>query len=384
MHMTGTFDSEHILPSKRILTEALEPLMEDIYEAVDVRVSFADTEENTLAQTEYQCDFCRRGIADPEVLVRCQACSREGKRRAKEAPDGTYFYRCWRGLVSAVIHVSDHGESLGYFILSGFVSTPDRMAKTEQLFPVPDMQITPEEMENIQFFYYEKVNDIIKTIGIAARYLTESYRRRMSEEAQRKAELRALQSQIGPHFLFNTLNSISQMALLEGAEQAPEAIYSLGRLLRRSMKQNVSLVPLQEELDFTREYMRIKQLLGYDNIHYHEEIAPGAEKVLLPAFTIQPMVENAVGHGLEPLPRGGNVTVSATREDGFVILRITDDGTGFDPQIVKPRSGGEMTGIGITNVRERLQLFYGTQFDHRVISSPGKGTTIYFKIPETI
>ena len=382
--MTGTFDSEHILPSKRILTEALEPLMEDIYEAVDVRVSFADTEENTLAQTEYQCDFCRRGIADPEVLVRCQACSREGKRRAKEAPDGIYFYRCWRGLVSAVIHVSDHGESLGYFILSGFVSVPDRMAQTEQLFPVPEMQITPEEMENIQFFHYEKVNDIIKTIGIAARYLTESYRRRMAEEAQRKAELWALQSQIGPHFLFNTLNSISQMALLEGAEQAPEAIYSLGRLLRRSMKQSISLVPLREELEFTREYMRIKQILGYEHIHYHEKIDPGAENILLPAFTIQPMVENAVGHGLEPLPQGGNVTVTATREDGFVILRILDDGLGFDPQVVKPRAGGEMTGIGITNVRERLRLFYGSKFEHRVISAPGEGTTIYFKIPETV
>lgn len=382
--MTGPFDGEHIQPSKRILTEALEPLMEDIYEAVGVRVSFADTEENTLAQTEYQCDFCRRSIANPELLARCQTCNREGKRRAKDAPDGIFFYRCWRGLVSAVIHVSDHDESLGYFIISGFVSVPEHMANTEQLFPVRDMQISVEEMKNIQFLHYEKVRDIIKTVSIAAGYLTESYRRRLAEEAQRRAEFRALQSQIGPHFLFNTLNSISQMALLEGAEQAPEAIYSLGRLLRRSMKQGVGLVPLQEELEFTREYMRIKQILGYENIHYHEDIEPGIENVLFPSFIIQPMVENAVGHGLEPRPEGGNVSVTAHREDGCVILRIIDDGIGFDPQVVKPRAGGEMTGIGITNVRERLCLFYGPKFDHRVISAPGKGTTIYFKVPETL
>lgn len=381
--MTRTPDCDPAQPSKRILTEALEPLMEDIYEAVGVRVSFADTEENTLAQTEYQCDFCRQSMADPSLLARCQACSREAKRRAREQ-GGIFFYRCWRGLISAVIHVSDHEESLGYFIISGFVSTPDRMAETEQLFPSPEKQISIEEMKNVQFLYFEKARDVIKTVGIAAQYLTESYRRRAAEEAQRLAEYRALQSQISPHFLFNTLNSISQMAVLEGAEQAPEAIYSLGRLLRRSMKQGVRLVPLREELEFTREYIRIKQILGYDNIHYHEDIQPGVENILFPAFILQPMVENAVGHGLEPRPEGGNVSVVAHREDGFVILRIIDDGIGFDPQVAKPRAGGEMTGIGITNVRERLHLFFGSKFEHQVISAPGKGTTIYFKIPESL
>ena len=372
----------HTKPSKQILTEALKPLMEDIYEAVGVRVSFADVDENTLAQTEYQCEFCRRSVEDPEFLARCQECGREGKRRAKDAEDGVFFYRCWRGLVSAVIHVSDHGNSLGYFIISGFVSVPETMAETEQLFPDPAMQITKEEMESIQFFYYDKVRDIIKTVGIAARYLTESYRRRVAEEAQRQAEYRALQSQIGPHFLFNTLNSISQMAVLEGAEQAPEAIYSLGRLLRRSMKQGVGVVPLKDELDFTREYMRIKRILGRENIRYCEEIEPGMEDVLFPAFSIQPIVENAVNHGLEPKEEGGTVTISAYREDGCAVLKISDDGTGFDPDAAYPKTVGEMSGIGIANVRERLQLFYGPSFRYEVITAPGKGTTIIYRIAE--
>ncbi len=381
--MSEVTRTEHIPPNKRILTEALEPLMKDIYDAVGVRVSFADTEENTLAQTEYQCDFCRQSMADPSLLSRCQACSREGKRRAREQ-GGIYFYRCWRGLVSAVIHVSDHGKSLGYFIISGFVSIPDRMEQTDQLFPSPEMQISAEEMEKVQFLHYERVRDIIKTVGIAAGYLTESYRRRLAEEAQRKAEFQALQSQIAPHFLFNTLNSIGQMAVLEGAEIAPEAIYFLGRLLRRSMKQNCGLVQLRDELDFTREYMRIKQLLGREDIQYHEEIEPGLEDMMLPAFTIQPLVENAVNHGLEPRPGGGTVSVTAQRDNGSVLLRITDDGLGFDTKTVKPRGGGEMTGIGIVNVRERLSLFFGTKYEHQVISAPGEGTTIIFRLPEIL
>lgn len=372
----------HMDEHKNILTQTLEPLMEDIYEAVGVRVSFSDPEENTLAQTGYQCDFCRRSMEDPQLLSRCQACSREAKHRARER-GGIYFYRCWRGLISAVIHVTDQNESLGYFIISGFVSTPDRMAQTDQIFPVPEMQISLDEMKNVQFLYYEKVQDIIKTVGIAAGYLTEAHRRHAAENAQRQAEYRALQSQISPHFLFNTLNSISQMAVLEGAEQAPEAIYSLAKLLRRSMKQSVGLVPLQEELGFVQEYMRIKQLLGRENIHYYEELEPGTEELLLPAFTIQPLVENAVNHGLEPKASGGTVSVTASREGDHILLCVTDDGTGFDPDVVKPRAGGEMSGIGIVNVLERLRLFYGQNFENDVCSAPGEGTTILFKIPVT-
>lgn len=382
--MSDVTNTSHTMQRKQILTDALKPLMEEIYEAVGVRVSFSDPDENTLAQTEYQCEFCRRSVEDPEFLARCQACGREGKRRAKEAEDGIFFYRCWRGLVSAVVHVSDHGNSLGYFLISGFVSVPETMAKTEQLFPDPDMQISEEEMKNIQFFYYAKVYDIIRTVSIAGRYLTESYRRRIAEEAQRQAEYRALQSQIAPHFLFNTLNSISQMAVLEGAEQAPEAIYSLGRLLRRSMKQGVGVVTLRDELDFTREYMRIKSILGRENIHYREDIEPGVENIQLPAFTIQPIVENAVNHGLEPREEGGTVTISAYREDGHIVLKISDDGTGFDPNSILPSTGGEVSGIGIANVRERLQLFSRSSFKHEVISSPGKGTTFVYRIPERV
>ena len=149
------------------------------------------------------------------------------------------------------------------------------------------------------------------------------------------------------------------------------------------MKQSVGLIPLREELSFVQEYMRIKQLLGRENIHYHEELEPGTEEVLLPAFTIQPLVENAVNHGLEPKASGGTVSVTVSREGSRILLCVTDDGTGFDPGVVKPRAGGEMSGIGIVNVLERLRLFYGHNFENNVCSAPGEGTTILFRIPVT-
>ena len=362
------------------LTRALGPLMEDIYQAVGVRVSFQDLEDKTLAETDFQCEFCRRSIARPEHLARCRACSREAKLRARDR-GGVYFYRCWRGLMSAVIHVADGEESLGWFVLSGFVSTPEVMAATEQLLPDPAMQISAADMASIQFFYHYKVQDIVKTVSIAGSYLVEAHRRELAERAQRQAEYRALQSQISPHFLFNTLNSISQMAVLEGAETAPEAIYSMAKLLRRSMKQNLSLVPLMEELEFAREYMRIKQLLGRGEIRYCEEMDPGAEEILIPAFSVQPLVENAVNHGLEAQGRSGTVSVTASLEEGFLYLCVTDDGAGFDPAQAVSRGGGEISGIGIANVVERMRLFFGAKFEHSVVSAPGEGTSVCLRIP---
>lgn len=366
--------------TQEYLTRALAPLMEDIYQAVGLRVSFQDLQEKTLAQTDFQCDFCRQNVAEPEFLSRCQACSREAKTRARER-GGVYFYRCWRGLMSAAVHVADGEESLGWFLISGFISTPETMASTEQILPEPSMQIRLDEMSKVQFFHSQKVKDTIRTISIAARYLVETHRRYAAEQAQRQAEYRALQSQISPHFLFNTLNSISQLAVLEGAEIAPEAIYSLSRLLRRSMKQSMGLVPLREELSFVREYMKIKDLLGRGEIGYYEEVDPRAAEIFVPAFTVQPLVENAVNHGLEEVGCSGTVSVTASLEDGCLLLSVTDDGAGFDPEALPPRAGGEMSGIGITNVLERMSLFYGSSFENIVRSAPGQGTTVSLRFP---
>ena len=365
---------------RRFLADILEKLVGDLYDAVGVRVSFYGAEGTRLAQTEYQCDFCRSSMQEPALKERCFRCAARAIELASEK-DSVFFYRCWRGLMSAVLQVKVDEQVLGSFILSGYVCSQDRMEQTEQLFPAPDMQISEEERKTIQFMEDDHVHDIIHTVSIAARYLSEAYQRQAAEDAQRKAEFRALQSQISPHFLFNTLNSISQMAVLEGAEKTPEAIYSLAVLLRRTMKQNLGRVPLREELSFVREYIHINQLLGYDDIRYEEEIEPGLEEFLVPAFTVQPLVENAVRHGLKPTGRGGTVSVTAYRGDGSLIISVTDDGQGFEPWREETRRSGDVSGIGITNVIERLRMYYGSEACHEAVSAPGEGATITLRIP---
>ena len=364
----------------KILTDILEKLMDEIYDAIGVRVAFSDPRGTPLAYTGYQCDFCRRSLEAPELAVRCRRCSGEAVGRAGEH-NGVIFYRCWRGLMGTAVQVRTDERVLGCFIISGYICSPGQMEKTEPLFYDPAMQISEEEKKNIPFIRYEHVHDMISTVSIAARYLAEVFRRKTAEDEQRKAEFRALQSQISPHFLFNTLNSISQTALLEGAEKTPEAIYSLAALLRRTMKQNTGLVPLEEELAFVREYVHINQLLGRDGISYEERLDPGTADIPIPAFTIQPLVENSLKHGLEPIGGKGTVSVTVRLESDSAVITVEDNGAGFDPNKVSFSSSGELSGIGLSNVLGRLELFYGRAFHYEMHSAPGKGTRITLRIP---
>ena len=369
------------------LTVDLEAFMEELYDAVGVRVSFSDSCAVALAQTKYQCAFCQRTTGDPALAKRCNDCTAEARERAFRQ-GGIYTYRCWRGLLCSVIPVTVEVDTMGSLVVSGYISTPERMEQTERIFPDPAMEIRPEEMGEVPFLYYEKIKDVMQFTRLAARFLSESFLLRRAREAQLKAELLqsqteflALQNQINPHFLFNTLNSISQLAVLEGAEQTPEAIYALGQLLRRTMKQSEGEVSLRDELRFIREYIRIKQMTGRVAIRYEEELEPGTETFMLPAFTIQPLVENAVNHGLSVKEEGGTVRVKAAREGDSICISVIDDGIGFDPESVKPNHKGELSGLGLTNVYKRLQLIFGDRFKNEAHSAPGQGATITLWMP---
>lgn len=362
--------------------DLINKLIADIYDAVGVRVSLIGCSGERLAETEYQNILCRAAEHDPALHARCVACSEEAARRAAKN-GGVYIYRCWRGLMSACASIHVDNQNFGRLVISGFVSTPESMAAAEQIFPDPNYELSATELATFPFIYQTRVRDTIRIISIASSYITELYRRRLAEHMQAQAEFQALQSQISPHFLFNALNSISQLALLEGAEQSPEAIYALASILRRTMKQNTAPVLLEDELVTVREYVRLKQLTGRNPIEYREELEPGVENLMLPSFSIQPLIENAIFHGLEPLPRGGIVSLTVHRNGDFVVVSVTDNGAGFDPGVVKPAVGGEMSGIGFANVIRRLREFFGPTFHNKVYSAPGEGTTISLYIPRT-
>lgn len=197
-----------------------------------------------------------------------------------------------------------------------------------------------------------------------------------TELSQRKAQLLLLQGQINPHYLYNTLDSIYVLALKHQAEDIGQMVLVLSELFKLSLKGGRGYATVREELAYVEKYMRIMSYRFGGRIKVNFDVEEEIEDVCMISFILQPFVENAVLHGLEPKVEGGRVYVAGERVQDRLVFRIYDDGAGFD---VNDDSVQE--GYGIRNVRERIRLIYGETSGVEIQSEIGKGTTVTICIP---
>ncbi len=197
-----------------------------------------------------------------------------------------------------------------------------------------------------------------------------------------EARLDALQRQINPHFLFNTLNSIASLIRSE-PELAREMIVKLSRILRTLLRERDAFVPLEEELAFTDDYLDIEVVRFGEKLQVAKEITEEALHLEVPSMLLQPLIENSIKHGLEPRLHGGTVTLRGRVSGEQLLLEVEDDGVGIAPdRAVEPGAlASDGTGIGMRNVRERIQVLYGGRGEVEVISRPGRGTRIRLLLP---
>ncbi|MHB1702065.1 MAG: sensor histidine kinase [Acidobacteriaceae bacterium] len=211
--------------------------------------------------------------------------------------------------------------------------------------------------------------------------------RKLEEQARllMEARLDALQRQINPHFLFNTLNSIASLVRFK-PELAREMIVKLANILRALLKKGEAFVPFSEELSFTDDYLDIEVVrFGAEKLRVVKEMEPGTMDRIVPSMLLQPLIENSIKHGLEPRIEGGTITLRSRMQDGNLVLEVEDDGVGLPPEMewLSPVSGlvWPGTGIGMRNVRERLEVLYGEAARMDVVSRPGRGTRVTLVIP---
>jgi two-component system LytT family sensor kinase len=198
-----------------------------------------------------------------------------------------------------------------------------------------------------------------------------------------EARLDALQRQINPHFLFNTLNSIASLVRIK-PELAREMTVKLANILRALLKDHDSYVPLSDELKFTDDYLDIEVVrFGAEKLRVKKEIDPRTLDILVPSILLQPLIENSIKHGLEPRLKGGTVTLRSQLNGDRVRIEVADDGVGMGnrPTSALRRNGA---GIGMKNVQERLDVLYGNQASFSVVSNPGRGTLVSIDIPATL
>ena len=201
------------------------------------------------------------------------------------------------------------------------------------------------------------------------------------EKALIQARVDALISQINPHFLFNTLNTVSSLIRFD-PDTARTVLLKLSNILRRRLKTQVHFVPLKQELEFIDDYLDIEVVrFGRDKLRIRKEIAAGTLDVMVPSMILQPLLENSIRHGIGPKIEGGTITLRVTRGKGQLCIEVADDGVGISDQ---RRPGILESGIGISNVHERLKVLYGQDYSMRIESQPGKGTAIRIEIPELV
>ena len=196
-----------------------------------------------------------------------------------------------------------------------------------------------------------------------------------------KARMDALSSQINPHFLFNTLNTVSALIRFD-PDSARGVVLKLSNILRRLLRKHETFVPLHEELQFIDDYLDIEVArFGRDNLEIVKQLGDETLEAFVPSMLLQPMVENCLKHGLAPKLGGGKIELRTTNSDGRLKIEIEDNGVGISEEKL-PHVYVE--GIGLSNVRERLRVLYGTDFHLDIQSRPGEGTVIRIEIPELV
>jgi len=195
------------------------------------------------------------------------------------------------------------------------------------------------------------------------------------------ARMEALQNQINPHFLFNTLNSISSLVRFD-PDMARDVIFKLATILRRLLNTSEAFAPLREEFEFIDNYLDIEVVrFGRDKLHVVKELDPASLDVVVPSMLLQPLVENSIKHGLSPKIEGGSIFLRSRVANSRLIIEVEDDGVGMGSAQLEESSSWAGMGIGMANISERLHVLYGDTARMTIDSHQGKGTLIRIRLP---
>lgn len=351
--------------------------------------------------------ICRMIRSTPAGLARCMKSDAQGGLAAYGSikPEA---YVCLGGLVDVAAPITIEGEYIGCILCGQVVLTEDRenfikdivrrnvalglpykqvLAAAEQIPSIPKDRL--DAAVEMLMLMANHIIEIGMTNLTQTRLLKEAEEKAAAQAALQNAQLRALQSQINPHFLFNSLTLVGYTALDEDAPRTEEIAYTLSELLRYSLRNTATMVALREEVEMVGRYLAIQQMHFGERLTSRVRIDPTLHDVQLPCMLLQPLVENAIVHGVESVTRCVTVELNASRENGAVLLEIADDGPGVDAGVVHSlnantpfiHSNRKRPSLGLQSVVRRLAEVYGERFKFKVESSPGKGFRIMLFLP---
>lgn len=286
--------------------------------------------------------------------------------------------------------------AISLFVLSMFLALWLSGAITK---PVKKLEYSMKEVQDGEFdkaLVELEGNNEITSLGRSFNIMTEKIQELMAEnvreqEEKRKSELKVLQAQINPHFLYNTLDSIIWMAESGKNQEVVQMTSALSKLLRQSISNEDEIVTIEREIEYTRNYLAIQKMRYRDQLEYIIDVDEEVLSQHIVKLVIQPIVENAIYHGIKYLDSKGMIVILGSMRNGKVVLTVQDNGIGMDEETVsrilvkKPdlteKCKKKTSNVGVYNVHNRLQLYYGREYGLSYESAPGVGTSVYITIP---
>lgn len=382
----------NLLDIREILdVNSFQKIQDDIAKATEFAMITVDYKGIPVTKHSRCSEFCRLIREQKEFSKLCEKCdSRGGLEAAREG--SFYIYKCHRGLVDVAVPIIIDGQYLGA-VMVGQVLLMDAYEKIPVL-SFDKIKAVSEMMSHVSNYIVEEAllkrtqNEIYtKNIEIAR-----AERSKLELEEEYKAcQLKALQSQINPHFLFNVLNSIASLAIIEDAPKTQEVIYNLSYILRYTLKKANKIVRLSEEINHVKAYLEIQKVRFGERIQYNIDFDEEDSNVQIPFMALQVFVENAVLHGIEEKEQGGTINLSIKSRGEDMIITISDDGVGISVEKlceirneIKSRDKLDLDKVGINNVNKRMFHYYGEEYSINIDSKVKKGTKVEIIIPRKL
>ena len=391
--------------------DVFQKIQDDIAEATGVSIITVDYKGKPETKHSKCSEFCTLMRKKTKYTELCEKCDSRGGLEAARL-EKPYIYRCHKGLIDFATPIIVNGQYLGS-VMAGQILPKEKDIELEDIVTRENIELNEDSDENSELIEaykklpiveFERIKSIANMMFHISNYIVEEAVLKMAqnelneknikfiEAKKEKAELekefeacrlKALQSQINPHFLFNVLNSISSLAIIEEAPKTQEVIYDLSNLLRYTLKKVDKILPIEEELDYIESYLSLQKVRFGERLDYKIDINNELKDKKIPFMTIQTFVENAIVHGLELKEDGGRVDIYSEENEDSLILCIKDNGTGITRdklneirEDLKYKYDNNLDKIGINNVNKRMAHYYRDDYNIEIQSKVREGTLV--------
>lgn len=392
--------------------DRLQTLQDNFSKSMMIALVVVDQDGVPVTRASGFSDFCARSRMNEAQARYCYDSDRAGGEAAMRAGKPV-VYRCYCGFVEFAVPIMINNHYLGAFI-SGQVKVEEEkensipyildnnslwqvspwlsnLHSTALRMPYERFESTAYTLLHVTSYLVEQAhaNNIQRELRQKDQELAAELRKRVEiERLLHEAEFKALSYQINPHFLFNVLNTIGRLAFLEDASRTETMVHDFSDMMRYLLrKNNNGLITLGQEMNYVNCYMAIQKVRMHDRFDYSCDIADKYKDVACPFLILQPLVENFFNYVVEPREMKSQLTLRATDDGKDVIITIADNGDGISREDIENILSGEQNrqkgGIGIHNIKNRLQLLFGENYAMKITSphKPMLGTTITLRFP---